>query len=70
MSSPPATRASTEVFFTKFAACTAKGGKIMRMAWGKIISVIVCTDENPWLFAASNWPRCTEPMPLRTTSDI
>ena len=70
MSSPPAMSASTEVFFTRLAACTARGGKMMRMAWGRMMSVMVCTGEKPWLLAASNWPRCTEPMPLRTTSDM
>ncbi len=57
MSSPPAISASTEVFFTRFAACTAKGGMMMRMAWGSMITNIDCQYEKPWLFAASNCPR-------------
>ena len=70
ISSPPAINASTDVFFTRLAACTAKGGMMMRIACGKMITNMVCQYENPWLFAASNWPRWMEPMPERTTSEM
>ena len=42
MSSPPAMSASTLVFFTRFAACTAKGGRMMRNAWGRMMRNMVC----------------------------
>ena len=67
---PPAMSASTDVFFTKLAACTASGGMMMRMAWGRMITNIDCQYEKPWLFAASNCPRWMEPIPLRTTSEM
>ena len=55
---------------TMVAACTASGGMMMRMAWGRMITNIDCQYEKPWLFAASNCPRWMEPMPLRTTSEM
>ena len=37
MRSPPAISASTEVFFTRFSAWFAKGGRMMRKVWGKMM---------------------------------
>ena len=43
---------------------------MMRSAWGKTMTNMVCQYENPWLFAASNCPRWMDPTPLRTTSEM
>ena len=45
-------------------------GMMLRMAWGRITLVMVCTWVMPMALAPSVWPGSMEMMPPRTDSAI
>jgi hypothetical protein len=68
--SPTPMMLSTEVLFISPLKMLPSGGTIVRRACGTMIHRIALAGRMPRAAAASDWPRSTDSMPARMTSEM